>query len=120
MYNNKKDILKSIVDIIDNPITFNIKSYTIPDNVKIIDKYAFLDCKILESITIPNNVKYIAEYAFYGCGNLKSITIPNSVTEISVNIFNRHYYIYSNLKYIAIPNKHYKTYQFCNITVIRY
>lgn len=41
------------------------------------------------SHNIPDNVTMIEEWAFYGCTSLQSIVIPNSVTEIGVRAFCR-------------------------------
>ncbi len=62
-------------------------SYTIPDGVTAIGKYAFCGCKSLSSVTIPNSVTSIGDFAFYQCSGLTSVTIPNSVTSIGSRAF---------------------------------
>ena len=62
-------------------------SYTIPDSVTKIDRYAFSGCTSLKEVTIPDGVTEIGDTAFEGCTSLKEITIPASVTEISNNAF---------------------------------
>ena len=66
----------------------SLASVTIPNSVKIIERYAFNGCTSLASVTIPNSVTKILDYAFYGCG-LTSITIPGSVTEIYDGAFEK-------------------------------
>ena len=61
----------------------DIKSFTVPDNIKSIGDYAFYSCSSLKSIYVGNNVAHIGYMAFYGCYSLVSITIPRSVTSIS-------------------------------------
>ena len=62
-------------------------SYTIPDSVTCIGKYAFVGCASLKSITILNSVTSIGEGAFIDCNSLTSINIPNSVTTIGNSAF---------------------------------
>ena len=59
-----------------------LSSYSIPDGVKNIAKYAFMGCSSLENITIPNSVTSIGSWTFEYCQSLKnvyckSITPPN-------------------------------------------
>ncbi len=58
------------------------ETYTIPDSVRSIGKYAFSGCKSLTSLTIPEGVTAIDNDVFYGCNSLVSITIPDGVTSI--------------------------------------
>jgi len=51
-----------------------ITAVTIPDSVKTISGYAFLDCASLTSVTIGKGVTYIDAYAFRGCAKLTSVT----------------------------------------------
>lgn len=62
-------------------------SYTIPDSVTCIGKYAFGGCASLKSITILNSVTSIGEGAFIDCNSLASINIPESVTSIEMGAF---------------------------------
>ena len=54
----------------------------IPDNVKIIEDFAFFACTGLTSVTIGKSVTSIVEGAFQSCSSLTSISIPASVTNI--------------------------------------
>ena len=74
-------------------------SYTIPDGVTAIGKYAFCGCKSLSSVTIPNSVTSIGDFAFYQCHGLESIAIPESVESIADNAFGS----CLKLKSITIP-----------------
>lgn len=60
----------------------NLSSIIIPNNVTIIDEYAFNDCINLKSIIIGNSVTSIERSALEGCINLESIIIGKSVTSI--------------------------------------
>ncbi|MBQ8337237.1 MAG: leucine-rich repeat domain-containing protein [Bacteroidaceae bacterium] len=83
-----KDIVKVDNDnIISNTYTDEIGTIIINGELTYINDSAFKDCKNLKSITIPNNVKEIGNSAFYGCSGLTSIEIPNSVTSIGENAF---------------------------------
>jgi len=61
-------------------------SYTIPNGIKTIGKYAFLHCKNLISIFIPNSVTIIKVGAFYQ-SSIPLINIPSSVTVIEHDVF---------------------------------
>ena len=62
-------------------------AYNIPNGIKQIAGYAFINCSNLTSITIPNSVTSIGYSAFSGCSGLTSITIPNGVKSISTLAF---------------------------------
>lgn len=59
----------------------------IPDNIVIIDGWAFSGCSNLLSVEISSELKNIGEFAFYECKNLKDITIPSKVESIDTNAF---------------------------------
>ena len=108
LYNNEnKEITNVIIPeeikIINNYAFCNYTALTsidIPNSVTTIGDYAFYGCSGLTSITIPNSVTSIGDHAFYGCSGLTSITIPNSVTTIGDHAF----YGCSGLTSITIPN----------------
>ena len=53
-----------------------------------IDKYTFEKCIKLENVNnIPNDLKVIEEYAFNGCYNLKALRLPEGLTTIGNNAF---------------------------------
>lgn len=64
-----------------------ITSYTIPQTVTSMAKYAFFDCNNLTDIVIPGNVKAVRKGAFFGCENLKSAVVAEGVTEIESYAF---------------------------------
>ncbi|MDE5600891.1 MAG: leucine-rich repeat domain-containing protein [Clostridia bacterium] len=59
----------------------NLKVVVIEEGVKVLGRYAFVNCKNLESVVIPNSVEKIGDSAFRLSG-LKNITIPKTVTTI--------------------------------------
>ncbi len=63
------------------------KSFSIPDCVNEIDRYAFWGCDHLENVTLSSNLYEIPEFAFSNCENLKEISIPLSVRKISAKAF---------------------------------
>ncbi|KAK8881142.1 hypothetical protein M9Y10_003872 [Tritrichomonas musculus] len=79
--------LKNGSSLIKYPPMIKDNNYTIPDNVITISKYAFYQCKYLESIIIPDGVTNIGEKSFYDCNSLKSIIIPDSVNQIGTHAF---------------------------------
>ena len=64
-----------------------VKDLVIPNNITIINDYAFDGCSGLSSISIPNIVSSIGCYAFRNCTGLTSITIPNNATKIDGGAF---------------------------------
>lgn len=54
----------------------------LPENITIIERAAFLECRKLKSITIPEGVTTIGYAAFSNCVSLTDITIPHSLTNI--------------------------------------
>ncbi|MBO5900925.1 MAG: leucine-rich repeat domain-containing protein [Alistipes sp.] len=78
-----------------------LTSYTIPNSVTSIGKWAFGGCSSIKSITIPNSVTRIGEYAFCDCTSLTSITIGNGVKGIGYAAFKD----CSSLKSVKVANK---------------
>lgn len=66
-----------------------IKSFVVPNSVKVIDVGAFEFCKNLTSITLPDTLRVIGSNAFYCCENLVSIDIPNGVKKIESSAFSK-------------------------------
>lgn len=62
-------------------------SFTVPDSVREIKKYAFWGCRNLESVSLNSDMTTIAGYAFSNCQSLKEIQIPYSVKTIGVKAF---------------------------------
>lgn len=93
-----------------NPYVFlvgsssNIVSYVIPDGAKVINAFAFSNCRSLAAITIPDGVTYIGDAAFQSCG-ISEIVIPDSVAYIGEQAFfacdNLMYSEYDNAKYLG-------------------
>ena len=54
----------------------------IPEGIREIGKYAFLNCISLESIIVPESLEIIKEGAFRNCINLRNIELPKSLKEI--------------------------------------
>ena len=66
----------------------NITTYTIPENVTIIEGLAFSECKNLEDIKFPSTLKEIRYRAFSDCtGIVSKINIPEGVTEVGEQAF---------------------------------
>ncbi len=52
-----------------------------------ISAYAFSECSNLQTVKLPENLKVMERSIFSQCKSLKNITIPDSVTEIKSNVF---------------------------------
>ena len=62
-------------------------TFTMPDSVKDIDRYAFWGCKNLKKVVLSSNLTEIPEYSFSNCSKLASVTVPYSVTRIAAKAF---------------------------------
>lgn len=67
--------------------SISIKSITLSDKTKYINKGAFNSCSSLSEVNIPDSVIYIGVDAFSYCSNLTSIIIPESVRYIDDDAF---------------------------------
>ena len=59
----------------------SLKSVIIPDSVKTIESYAFLNDESLISVTIGRGITYIGESAFNSCVSLESVTYNGTKAE---------------------------------------
>ena len=73
--------------------------YTVPDGIKIIYGFAFMNCSSLTGITISDGVTGICWRAFSGCSSLASVTLPDSLTDIGSLAFEN----CSSLTDVTIP-----------------
>jgi len=69
-------------------------------NLTNIGKWAFYECKSLQSVHISANISNIRMKAFYGCSSLESICLPNSLQGIGDEAF----FGCSSLRLDHIPN----------------
>ena len=60
----------------------------LPNNIDIINQYAFYNCSQLTSVTIPNSVTSIEYSAFYYCINITSLSLSNNIQTIGNYAFN--------------------------------
>lgn len=74
-------------------------SYTFPDTVKTISKYACTYVVGLTSVTFSEGVQTIEEGAFMGCHGLKTVNLPDTLTSIGKESFG---YCYA-LKTVNFP-----------------
>ena len=84
--------------LVKYPIGKTANLYTIPDFVTSIGYGAFRNSKNLKNIIIPDNIVIVEDYAFYSCYNLASITMGNGITYIGSGVFS-----YSPITSITIP-----------------
>lgn len=75
---------------------------------KIIDDYAFYNCRSLVKIVIPEGVTTIGFSAFSSCSSLQELIIPTSIVYLGQNAFdycdNLKYNIYDNANYLGNEN----------------
>ena len=78
-----------------------IISITMPNTVRVIEAYSFLDCKNLISIVFSESLTSIGNDAFKNCEKLSSIDLPDKLKSIDSNTF----YNCKSLKTISIGEK---------------
>lgn len=64
-----------------------IKTITLPDNMVRIDEGAFSNCSYLQSINIPTKLTALSTCVFKNCISLKNIIIPNNISKIEIRAF---------------------------------
>lgn len=70
------------------------------DKLLSIDDYAFFLCEKLEKADVPNSVEFVGESAFSRCYNLKEAHLPEKLTAISPGLFEYGY----KLEKVNIPS----------------
>ena len=74
-------------DLIEKLKKLLIEELILPDNLEIIDKRVFMNCKDLKKITLPNKITKIEECAFFYCETLKEIELPQRLKTIKYGTF---------------------------------
>ena len=77
-----------------------IQTVKISETVKIIDAYAFSDCKSLISVTLPHDLLFLGEGIFSGCTALSCIELTEKITAIPSFAFRD----CKNLNTVKIPD----------------
>ncbi len=62
-------------------------SYTVPDGVTTLEKYAFENDVYLQTLSLPDTLTSFGQQAFFGMQELRSITLPEGITSIGQNDF---------------------------------
>ena len=78
-----------------------LKTISLPETILLIDDYAFIYCRQLESIRIPEGIKEIAQYCFSNCVNLSRVELPETIRIIHQSAFATCW----NLKHITFPQR---------------
>ncbi len=78
----------------------NLETVYLPNGLDSIGKHAFDSCSSLKNIILPDGLKIINSFAFKNCSSLTNINIPNSVTKIGDSAFR----FCISLKTITIPD----------------
>ena len=75
----------------------DIEEYSVPANIRVIERYAFKENKI-KRVVIPNGVRVIERFAFYNTP-LEYVTFPNTLKRICPGAFDR----CTELKELIVP-----------------
>ena len=75
----------------------SLSEIILPDTLKTIADYSFLDAKKLDKITVPSSVRFIGYSAFSGSG-IKEVTLSEGLEEIEGSAFEK-----TDIKELYIP-----------------
>ena len=64
-----------------------VKDIVIPEDISIIEDYAFLGCDYIETVTLGEDVEEIGLYAFQNCVNLKAFDCDDALGVVSAGTF---------------------------------
>lgn len=64
-----------------------ISSVELPDTLKIIESYAFMNCIKLNKLSVPSSVSRIENQAFENCENLTDIEFHEGLTQVGYRAF---------------------------------
>ena len=53
-----------------------LDSIALPDEITVIEEWAFLDCKSLKKVKLPSKITTVMNFAFRGCDSLKDFVCP--------------------------------------------
>ncbi|MBP5622954.1 MAG: leucine-rich repeat domain-containing protein [Thermoguttaceae bacterium] len=93
LYSKDETVLKCV------PSRIKKEEFVVPENVQVVESYAFAGCSSLKSIVLPKRLSAIGGGTFAGCSSLTSIVVPDGVKEIGINAFED----CSSLTSIVIP-----------------
>lgn len=78
---------KDKTELVRCPTNINTTAVVVPKNVTNLSKYAFYNCKYLESICLSPNITNISQFALRNCTKLKYLYIPAGVTSFGEQSF---------------------------------
>lgn len=76
----------------------SLSEIILPDTLKTIADYGFLDAKKLDKITVPSSVRFVGYSAFSGSG-IKEVTLSEGLEEIESSAFEK-----TDIKELYIPD----------------
>ncbi|MCH5351372.1 MAG: leucine-rich repeat domain-containing protein [Clostridiales bacterium] len=65
----------------------HVKEFIIPEDLDVIDEYAFAGCTSLEKVNMPAALTEIKPYAFSSCSSLKNIDFPSLLKKVGKYAF---------------------------------
>lgn len=83
-YSSKDGIMysKDMSELVKFPTAKDVSSYTFPQSVTEIGRFAFAWCSGVSKIVLPEQIEVIRDHAFYCCNNLSSVTFMNPYCDI--------------------------------------
>ncbi len=100
-YYDSRNDCNAIIETATDTIITGCSNTVIPNSIKAIGDYSFIECDTLTDIILPSGLVSIGDNAFRRCSNINNIIIPNSVTSIGKGAFAE----CSELINISLPEK---------------
>jgi len=97
---DSRDNCNAVIMTETNELIMGCDKTVIPDNVEIIGKGAFLECKTLNDVSWPKSLRRIDDYAFLRCEAFNQLDLPEGLDSIGVSAF----YGCSELTIVSIPS----------------
>lgn len=77
-----------------------LEDLEIPEGTKMINSYAFINCRSLKHVKIPGSVKIIGKMVFQDCQELETVEFSEGLISMQYSVFGRCY----KLKEVAFPD----------------
>lgn len=97
---DSRDNCNAVIITETNELIMGCEKTVIPDNVEIIGKGAFMECKTMTDVSWPKSLHRIDDYSFLKCEAFNKLDLPEGLDSIGASAF----YGCSGLTIVNIPS----------------